>query len=76
MRASPPHGKGSAVGRAGMLVRIEAAAGTARRPAERVGERRRETHSLLRVQRFRRLVKIMPGGGLCAVDARLPFGHV
>jgi hypothetical protein len=39
----------------------QAPAGAARRPAERVGERRRETHSLLWVQRFHRLVEIMPG---------------
>ena len=35
----------------------QAPAGIARRPAERIGERRGETHSLLWVQRFRRLVK-------------------
>jgi hypothetical protein len=34
----------------------------ARRPAERIGERRRETNRLLRIERVRRLVKIMAGG--------------
>jgi hypothetical protein len=50
--------------------------GIARRPAERVGERRRETDGLLRAQRVGRLVKIIPGGGFSAVDARSLFGHV
>ena len=51
----------------------QAPAGASRRPVERVGERRRETDSLLRVQRARRLVKIILRGGLGAVNARAPI---
>jgi len=42
----------------------QAATGAARRPAERIGERRRESDSLLQVQRARRLMKIILRGSL------------
>jgi len=54
-----PQGKGNAVGTPGRFARI-----AARRPAERIGERRRESDSLLQVQRARRLMKIILRGSL------------